>query len=84
MGDHAAAPRPYLEALARAWQFLYLGFILDALVSIGGGMTGLLATVDVTQPGFWTQVWALAAKSFVTSLAVFLFRLKSNKADAAA
>jgi hypothetical protein len=83
MGDHAAAPHPYVEALARAWKVLYKGVILDAAVTIGLGLLLLLPDGDVLAPGFWVAVGTLVVRSLGVSLAKFLAQLKLGKAAAA-
>jgi len=60
---------------------LWQGFIVDALVAIGLGLTILLATGDLTSPVFWGGVGILVGKSFLTSLASFLTRLKTTPVE---
>lgn len=57
---------------------LWQGFIVDALVGIGLGLATLLATGDLTSPAFWTAVGLLVGKSFLTSVASWLTRLKAG------
>jgi hypothetical protein len=76
MADHVAAPSVKSDALNRAWRTLYTGFILDALVLIGTGLTSLLTEHDITTEAFWVTFGILIGKSFLTSLGSFLLRLK--------
>ena len=78
MADHAevASNAKFLDALDRAWRTMWQGFILDALVAVGGGALVLLETGDLTSPVFWSAVGLLVAKSFAMSIAAFLARLK--------
>jgi hypothetical protein len=55
---------------------LWQGFIVDALVAIGLGLSTLAATGDLTSPAFWSAVGLLVGKSFLTSVASWLTRLK--------
>lgn len=70
------APSKYADALERAWRTLWQGFIIDALVLIGGGLTLLLETGNVLEPAFWTALAILVLKSFLVSGASYLARLK--------
>lgn len=83
MADHAAVASnaKFLDALDRAWRTMWQGFILDALVAVGGGMLILLETGDLTSPVFWSAVALLVGKSFAMSLASFLARLKVDPKD---
>ena len=76
MGEHAATPTVRSDALNRAWRTLYTGFILDALVLIGTGLTAVLSEHDITTEAFWVTFGILVGKSFLTSLGSFLLRLK--------
>jgi len=84
MGDHAALPaadrKPWwalhTDALVRAWRTLYTGFILDALVLIGGGIANLMLQHEVTTQAFWISLLILVTKSFMTALGSYLLRLK--------
>lgn len=84
MGVHEAAPtisdQPWwalhLDAANRAWRTLYTGFILDALVIIGGGIANLLSQHEVTTEAFWIALLILVTKSFLTALGSYLLRLK--------
>ena len=76
MGDHAAPFSVKSDALNRAWRTLYTGFILDALVLIGTGLTDLLTSADITTQQFWVTFAVLIGKSFLTSLGSYLLRLK--------
>lgn len=78
MADHAelASNAKFLDALDRAWRTMWQGFILDALVAIGGGALVLLETGDLGSPVFWSAVALLVGKSFAMSIASFLARLK--------
>lgn len=85
MGDHAAAPvTPWWavqrDAINRAWRTLYTGFILDALVLIGGGLGNLLLEKEVTSEAFWIAFAILVTKSVMTSLGSYLLRLKVRPA----
>lgn len=78
--SHAAVDNTsILDRVAKSpWaRTLWQGFIVDALVAIGLGLTLLLATGDITSPLFWTALGVLVGKSFLTSLASFLTRLKA-------
>lgn len=55
---------------------LWQGFIIDALAAIGLGLGTLLATGDLLSPVFWTALGLLVAKSFLTSIASWLTRLR--------
>jgi hypothetical protein len=55
---------------------LWQGFIVDALAAIGIGLATLLATGDLGSPVFWSAVALLVGKSFLTSIASWLTRLK--------
>lgn len=55
---------------------LWQGFIVDALVAIGLGLSVLLGTGDITSPAFWTAVGILVGKSFLTAIASWLTRFK--------
>lgn len=74
--ETAPVPSKYLDALIRAWRTLYTGFILDALVLIGGGIGTLVLEKDVTTEAFWITLGILVAKSFMTALGSYLLRLK--------
>ena len=76
MAAHVAAPSTVSDALNRAWRTLYAGFILDALVLIGAGLTDLLTSADITTQAFWVTLGVLVVKSVLTSAASFLLRLK--------
>ncbi|KRE72574.1 hypothetical protein [Arthrobacter sp. Soil762] len=84
MGDHEAQPETarnpwwalHVDALTRAWRTLYTGFILDALVLIGGGISNLLSAHEVTTEAFWIALLILVTKSFLTALGSYLLRLK--------
>jgi len=66
----------HVDALIRAWRTLYVGFILDALVLIGGGIGNLLLQHEVTTEAFWIALLILVTKSFLTALGSYLLRLK--------
>lgn len=55
---------------------LWQGFAVDALAAIGLGLVVLLGDGDITSPAFWSAVGILVGKSFLTSLASYLTRLK--------
>lgn len=55
---------------------LWQGFIVDALVAIGLGLTILMTSADISSPAFWGAVGVLVGKSFLTSIASWLTRLK--------
>jgi len=55
---------------------LWQGFAVDALVAIGLGLAVLLGDGDITSPAFWSAVGILVGKSFLTSIASWLTRLK--------
>jgi len=84
MGNHEAQPAPnetpwwalHVDALTRAWRTLYTGFVLDALVLIGGGIMNLLSAHEVTTEAFWIALLILITKSFLTALGSYLLRLK--------
>ncbi|MCO4276140.1 hypothetical protein NG701_17200 [Pseudarthrobacter sp. HLT3-5] len=84
MGDHEALPAAtkdpwwalHIDALTRAWRTLYTGFILDALVLIGGGITNLMSAFEVTTEAFWIALLILVTKSFLTAMGSYLLRLK--------
>jgi hypothetical protein len=54
------------------WQ----GILVDALIAIGLGLAVLMGDGDITSPAFWTAVGVLVGKSFLTSVASWLTRLK--------
>ena len=83
MADHAATISKYADALNRAWRTLYTGFILDALVLIGGGLTSLLTDTSITSRAFWIAFGILVGKSLLTSLGSYLLRLKVTPKPAA-
>lgn len=77
MADHSASiPSVQFDALVRAWRTLYTGFILDALVLVGGGIANLLLEKDITTQAFWISLLILVSKSFMTALGSYLLRLK--------
>jgi len=83
VGDHSATTtdsKPWwavhTDALVRAWRTLYTGFILDALVLIGGGIANLMLEHEVTTEAFWISLLILVTKSFLTALGSYLLRLK--------
>lgn len=81
MGRYEAQPdKPWwavhTDALVRAWRTLYTGFILDALVLIGGGIGNLLLQYEVTTEAFWIALLILVTKSFLTGIGTYLLRLK--------
>lgn len=83
MADHTATQTPkYFDALVRAWRTLYTGFILDALVLIGGGIGSLVLEKEVTTEAFWITFGILVAKSFMTALGSYLLRLKVTPKNA--
>lgn len=57
---------------------LWQGFIVDALMAIGLGLAVLLGDGDITSPAFWGAVGVLVGKSFLTSVASWLTRLKAG------
>ena len=77
MGKHIAASS-VLDYFAKTpWaRTLWQGLIIDFLTAVGLGLTLLLATGDVMSPVFWSALWILIVKSFLTSLASYLTRLK--------
>lgn len=80
MGRYEAQPdKPWwaihVDALVRAWRTLYVGFILDALLVIGGGLGNLLLKYEVTDEAFWIAFKILVLKSFLTALGSYLLRL---------
>lgn len=81
MGKYEATPdKPWwalhTDALVRALRTLYTGFILDALVLIGGGIANLMLEHEVTTEAFWISLLILVTKSFLTALGSYLLRLK--------
>lgn len=84
MGDHESLPASHqtpwwalhVDALTRAWRTLYTGFVLDALVLIGGGIANLLSAHEVTTEAFWIAFLILVIKSFLTAMGSYLLRLK--------
>lgn len=55
---------------------LWQGFIVDALVAIGLGLSVLLSDGDITSPTFWSAVGILVGKSLLTSVASWMTRFK--------
>lgn len=85
MSDHAAvSATSILDSVATSpWaRTLWQGFIVDALVAIGVGLTTLVATGDLTSPVFWGALGLMVGKSFLTALASWLTRLKVSTTDA--
>lgn len=82
MGQHTAldanAPSSVLDPIATSpWaRTLWQGFIVDALVATGLGLSVLVADGDLTSPAFWSAVGLLVGKSFLTSVASWMTRLK--------
>lgn len=80
MGKYEAPGSPWwalhVDALIRAWRTLYTGFILDALVLIGGGIMNLMSAHEVTTEAFWIAFLILVTKSFLTAMGSYLLRLK--------
>ncbi|HEX9227329.1 MAG TPA: hypothetical protein VF885_11855 [Arthrobacter sp.] len=79
MAEHAA-PSSILDPVATTpWaRTLWQGFIVDALIAIGLGLAVLLGDGDITSPAFWGAVGILVGKSFLTSIASWLTRLKAG------
>lgn len=77
MGNHIA-PSSILDAVAKTpWaRTLWQGLIVDALGAIGIGLAALLVSGDIATPAFWSAFGILVGKSFLTSLASYLTRLK--------
>lgn len=79
MAEHAATSSILDPVASSPWaRTLWQGFIVDALVAIGLGLSVLLGTGDLTSPAFWTAVGLLVAKSFLTSVASWLTRMKGE------
>lgn len=77
MAAHSAASSILDPVATSPWaRTLWQGFIVDALIAIGLGLSVLVATGDLTSPAFWTAVGLLVGKSFLTSIASWLTRLK--------
>lgn len=84
MGKHIKATRTLVVADAatkadawnRAGRTLWQGIGVDACVAVGLGSAVLLETGDVTSPLFWGTLGVLVVKSFLTSGASYLTRLK--------
>lgn len=82
MAKHAAldtmTPTSVLDPVATTpWaRTLWQGFIVDALVAVGLGLSVLVGSGDLTSPAFWSAVGLLVGKSFLTSVASWLTRLK--------
>lgn len=64
------------DALNRAGRTLWQGIGIDACVAVGLGAGVLLETGDVTSPLFWGTLGVLVVKSFLTSGASYLTRLR--------
>lgn len=64
------------DAWNRAGRTLWQGIGVDACVAVGLGSAVLLETGDVTSPLFWGTLGVLVVKSFLTSGASYLTRLK--------
>lgn len=64
------------DAWNRAGRTLWQGIGVDACVGVGLGAAVLLETGDVTSPLFWGTLGVLVVKSFLTSGASYLTRLK--------
>jgi hypothetical protein len=76
MADHVAVSDPKSDALERAFRTLWQGFIVDALILIGTGLSLMVADADISSPTFWVGVGVLVGKSFLVSIASYLARLK--------
>lgn len=84
MGDHSAeVTGSILDKVATSpWaRTLWQGFIVDALAAIGLGLSVLLGKVDPTTPEFWILAGGIVVKSFLTSLASYLTRLKAKSVN---
>lgn len=74
----AAGTTSVLDKVASSpWaRTLWQGFIVDALVAIGLGLSVLLSDGDITSPTFWSAVGILVGKSLLTSVASWMTRFK--------
>lgn len=76
MADHLGQPAVRADALERAWRTLWQGFLVDALIAIGTGLTLMVQDADLTSPQFWAGVGLLVGKSLLVSVASYLARLR--------
>lgn len=74
---NSAIPAKYTDALDRAWRTFKQCILADALIVTGGGVLTLLDQLDPTTSQFWAAAGGLALKSFITSAASYLHRLKT-------
>lgn len=82
MAKHAAASSVLDSVASSPWaRTLWQGFIVDALIAIGLGLSFLLTDGDITSPAFWGAVGVLVGKSFLTSIASWLTRFKAAPVD---
>ena len=79
MAAHASTSS-VLDPIAKTpWaRTLWQGFIVDALIAIGLGLAVLMTDADITTPAFWSAVGILVGKSFLTSIASWMTRLKTG------
>lgn len=79
MAEHAASSSILDPVATTPWaRTLWQGFIVDALIAVGLGLAVLLGDGDITSPAFWGAVGILVGKSFLTSIASWLTRLKAG------
>jgi hypothetical protein len=79
MSEHVADDRDrYADALDRAWRSFKQNILIDALVTVGAGLTVLLGEAPVTSLQFWSAVGVLVIKSVLASTASYLHRLKGT------
>jgi hypothetical protein len=79
MSEHVATSSVLDKVATSPWaRTLWQGFIVDALVAVGLGLAFLLGDGDITSPAFWGAVGILVGKSFLTSIASWLTRLKAG------
>lgn len=77
MAAHLATTSILDPVASSPWaRTLWQGFMVDALVAIGLGLAVLMSDGDITSPAFWGAVGVLVGKSFLTSIASWLTRLK--------
>ena len=79
MADHLATTSILDPVATSPWaRTLWQGFIVDALIATGLGLTALVSDGDISSPAFWGAVGVLVGKSFLTSVASWLTRLKAG------
>ena len=77
MAAHSASTSILDPVATSPWaRTLWQGFIVDALIAVGLGLVVLLGDGDISSPAFWGAVGILVGKSFMTSIASWLTRLK--------